>query len=100
MVTLAILVSQVASESSTGKADARLNAGVQTVTNLYRDTQAESTRAAASLAAATGADPAAVAALESGRAAEVDAVARDLAGRAGIAAVELEGAGGATAAAG
>ena len=96
MVTLAILVSQVAGDSATGKADARLSAGLQTATNLYDEAQADSRRAAAKLAAEAGADPAAVAALESGARPRSQALAgRSRRREPGVAAVAIEGANGA-----
>jgi diguanylate cyclase (GGDEF)-like protein len=93
MVALAILVSQIASDSETGKTDARLSAGLRTASNLYADAQGESRRAAGRLAATAGADPESVQALDSGDGGQIRALARELAGSPGVAAVKLTGGG-------
>ena len=100
MVTLAILVSQIASDSATGKADARLSTGLQTATNLYGEAQDDAQRAAAKLAQQAGADTSTVAALKSGDRDALAAAAADLAAAPGVASVELESAPGATVRAG
>jgi diguanylate cyclase (GGDEF)-like protein len=46
MIAVAVLVTQVSSESRNGKADARLAAGLQTALSLYRNELADSQRAA------------------------------------------------------
>jgi diguanylate cyclase (GGDEF)-like protein len=100
MVALAILVSQIAADSASGKADARLNAGLRTATNLYGQAQEDSRRAAARLAAEAGADPAAVAALDSGDQARIQALAQELSQRPRLDSVAVKGAAGASAEAG
>ena len=42
MVALAVLVTQIASDSANGKTDARLDAGLRTATNLYDQARADS----------------------------------------------------------
>ena len=97
MVTLAILVSQVANDSSTGKADARISAGLRTVTNLYAQAQQDSRGVAARLAKRAVDDPGVVGALESGDAAAIEQAATALARQPGVAAVEIASADGTTA---
>ena len=58
MVALAVLVTQVATDSAEGKTDARLDAGLQTATNLFDRARADSGRAANELAQQTADDPA------------------------------------------
>ncbi len=74
MVALAVLVVSVSGDSSTGKADARLGAGVETALAIYaqdaRDAQATGTEIAG--------DPALATALRSGDRARVQAVVRAL----------------------
>jgi diguanylate cyclase (GGDEF)-like protein len=87
MVALAVLVSQIASDSESGKADARLSAGLRTATTVYEDAQQNSTRAARRVAAEIAADPDAVAALRGGDEDELRALAREHAK--GVAALRL-----------
>jgi diguanylate cyclase (GGDEF)-like protein len=74
MVALAVLVVSVSGDSRTGKADARLGAGIETALSVYeqdaRDAQAMGTEIAR--------DPALAAALRSGDRAQVEAMARRL----------------------
>lgn len=74
MVAVAVLVTQVTGASRTGKADARLATGMETALSLYREELDES-RAAARRAAS---DEPLVAALRSGRRAEMRAAAERL----------------------
>jgi diguanylate cyclase (GGDEF)-like protein len=100
MVALAILVSQIASDSETGKTDARLSAGLRTASNLYADAQGDAQTAAAEVAAEAGAAPSTVTALHSRDPDAIQALAEELAATRGIAAVKLKGADGTTAEAG
>ena len=79
MVALAVLVVQIAADSESGKADARLSAGLRTATTVYEQAQADSRRVAGEIAADVAADPAAVAALEGGDRATLRALADELA---------------------
>jgi diguanylate cyclase (GGDEF)-like protein len=92
MIALAVLVSQVASDSESGKADARLGAGLHTATTVYESAQADSHRTANQIASELANDPAAVETLTSGSGAELRALARERA--AGIAALRLTNAAG------
>ncbi len=100
MVALAVLVSQIAGDSSTGKADARLQAGLQTATNVYDQAQTASLAAARRIADRVNADPAAIAALESGDQVQLAALARGYRAAEGVAAVDIAGAPGSATAAG
>ena len=79
MVALAVLVVQISADSESGKADARLSAGLRTATTVYEQAQADSRRVAGEIAADVAADPAAVAALEGGDRATLRALADELA---------------------
>src|SRR4051812_50018151 len=57
MIALAVLVSQIASDSESGKADARLSSGLHTATTVYENAQADSARDARRIASAIAADP-------------------------------------------
>ena len=72
MIAVAVLVTQVTTQSRNGKADARLAAGLETALSIYRDDAAAARRAANAL----GRDPALGVALQSGDSAQVAAVAR------------------------
>jgi two-component system, cell cycle response regulator len=50
MVAVAVLVSEIASDSASGKTDARLDAGLRTAINLYEAAQSASERSAQALA--------------------------------------------------
>ncbi|MEK6271620.1 MAG: diguanylate cyclase [Actinomycetota bacterium] len=80
MVAVAVLVTHVTSESESGKADARLAAGLDTALATYNDAAAAAERAAKRFAS----DPAAASALRSGDPARIEAVARRLAAQNGI----------------
>ena len=99
MIALAILVSQIADDSASGKTDARLDAGLRTAANLYDEAQRDAARAAHSVGAEIADDPQAAAALASGPAA-VESLARGYVGRHGVVSLRLDGPGGATASAG
>jgi diguanylate cyclase (GGDEF)-like protein len=71
MIALAVLVSQIASDSESGKADARLSSGLHTATTVYETAQADSTRDARRIASAIAADPQAVEVMRSGSSTEL-----------------------------
>ncbi len=89
MVALAVLVSQIASDSETGKADARLSAELRTATTVYENAQADSRRVAGEIAADLAADPSATETLRAGTTPELEALARTYAGRDDVAAVRI-----------
>ena len=72
MIAVAVLVTQVTTQSRNGKADARLAAGLGTALTVYRDDMAQARRATSAL----GHDPALGAALQTGDSAQVAAAAR------------------------
>jgi diguanylate cyclase (GGDEF)-like protein len=72
MIAVAVLVTQVTTQSRNGKADARLAAGLESALTLYRDDAMDARRAADAL----GQDPALAVALQSGDRAQIAAVAR------------------------
>jgi diguanylate cyclase (GGDEF)-like protein len=80
MIAVAVLVTQVTNQSSNGKADARLAAGLESALSLYRDDLAAAKRAAQGL----GPSPALATALRSGDPARIKAAARALARQDGI----------------
>jgi diguanylate cyclase (GGDEF)-like protein len=80
MIAVAVLVTQVTAQSSNGKADARLAAGLESARSLYRDDANAAKRAAY----AVGRSPALAAALRSGDPARITAAARAVAQRDGI----------------
>jgi diguanylate cyclase (GGDEF)-like protein len=75
MVALAVLVSQIASDSESGKADARLSAELQTATLVYEDAQRDSTAAARRIASRIAADPQAVDVMRDGTGPELTELA-------------------------
>ncbi len=75
MIAVAVLVTQVANESRTGKADARLAAGLQTAQSVYRDDQADARQAAHKAAL----DPRIADALRSGDPGAIQAADEDVA---------------------
>jgi diguanylate cyclase (GGDEF)-like protein len=89
MVALAVLVSEIAADSADGKVDARLDAGLRTATSLYEDAQTQSRREAKRIAAEIANDESASAALESGSAGEVEALADELTRRHDLASLRL-----------
>ena len=80
MVAVAVLVTHVTNESESGKADARLDAGLDAALATYRADAAEAEQAAKRFAR----DSAAASALRSGDPAQIKAVARRLAAQVGI----------------
>jgi diguanylate cyclase (GGDEF)-like protein len=66
IAALAVLVTQIAEDSESGKIDAQLSAGLRTATTVYEGAEAESQRTVDELARDLAADPDAVAALRSG----------------------------------
>jgi diguanylate cyclase (GGDEF)-like protein len=80
MIAVAVLVTQVTSESESGKADARLAQGLDTALTTYRDAAGDAERAAQRFAN----HPAVGAALRSGDPARIEALARRLASQTGI----------------
>src|SRR5215207_2988114 len=90
MIAVAVLVTQVVTDSENGKADARLAEGLDSALTLYRD-DAASARDAAKVAAN---DPAVAQALSSGDRAQAQAVAQGLVSGGDIRAVALEDANG------
>ena len=89
MVALAVLVTQIASDSADGKTDARLDAGLRTATNLLDQDRADSGRAANDLAQETAADDPSMTAIRDGNAADVLNLARTYANRPGIAYISI-----------
>jgi HAMP domain-containing protein len=86
MVALAVLVSQIAADSESGKVDARLSAGLRTATNVYEQAQRDSARAAHRLARQVAADSRSADLLRSG---DLRPVATQLDGEAGVAVVRI-----------
>ena len=80
MIAVAVLVTQVTTQSRNGKADARLAAGLDTALSIYQDDAAAVQRAANAL----GRDPSLGAALQSGNPTEIASAARAGAQREGI----------------
>ena len=72
MIAVAVLVTQVTNQSSNGKADARLAAGLESARSLYRDDAKAAKRAAYGV----GHSPAVAAALRSGDAAQIKTAAQ------------------------
>jgi diguanylate cyclase (GGDEF)-like protein len=90
MIAVAVLVTQVVTDSENGKADARLAEGLDSALTLYRDDAASASRAAKEAAS----DPAVAEALSSGDRAQAQAAARGLVAGGEIRAVVLESASG------
>ncbi len=88
MIALAVLVTQIAADSTNGKADARLAEGLDSALTVYRD-EAASARDAAKQAAH---DPQVTAAVTSGHGSQEAAAAKALIGRHGIRAASLDSA--------
>jgi diguanylate cyclase (GGDEF)-like protein len=85
MIALAVLVNEVAGDSESGKADARLAAGLETAISVYDRSVEEAEHAGSAL----GREPELAAALESGDSERVQSVAQRLAEEHGIAALQL-----------
>ena len=64
MIALAVLVTQIALDSATGKTDAGISAGLRTATNLFEAERAAAKVAARKAATEIAADPGSIAALE------------------------------------
>jgi diguanylate cyclase (GGDEF)-like protein len=90
MVALAAIVVQVAGSAQTGKADARLSAGLETALGVYSDDQDEAEAEARRAAA----DPAVAAAIRSGAPKEVEAAARSFLEGSDLVSLEVLDAGG------
>jgi GGDEF domain-containing protein/HAMP domain-containing protein len=91
MIALAVLVTEVAGESETGKADARLAAGLETAISIY-DRHVEEARTAAD---EIGRDAGLAAALDSGDTARLKGVAARLVAEHDVAALQISDQGGA-----
>jgi diguanylate cyclase (GGDEF)-like protein len=89
MVALAVLVTQIASDSANGKTDARLDAGLRTATNLYDAAATDSGRVANKLARETANDLASIAAIRDGAVDDVLTLAREYAHRDGTTYVSI-----------
>ena len=90
MIAVAVLVTQVTTQSRNGKADARLAAGLDSATSLYRDDSHAAEQAANDLAE----NPAFQSALRSGVDSRIGSAARSLPSRYGIDALILRDPGG------
>jgi diguanylate cyclase (GGDEF)-like protein len=90
MIAVAVLVTQVTSESGSAKADARLASGLDAALATYRDDAAAAERAAKRFAN----HPAVGTALRSGNPARIQAAARRLAGQNGIQSLVIRNPGG------
>src|SRR5436190_7499547 len=86
MIALAVLVTQIATDSTNGKVDARLAEGLDSALTLYRDDAASAADAAKSVAD----DPRLAAAFGSDQAGGAAALAQDLTSQNGIKAVVLK----------
>ncbi len=86
MIVLAVLVTQIATDSTNGKADARLAEGLDSGLTVYRD-EATSARDAGKKAAQ---DPQVTAAITSGNGPQETAAAQGLIGQHGIRAASLD----------
>jgi diguanylate cyclase (GGDEF)-like protein len=87
MVALAVLVTQIVTESTNGKADARLAEGLDSALTLYRDDAVKARDAAKQVAE----DPRLRTAIAGGRSAQAPGIANDLVGEHGIRAIAVEG---------
>jgi diguanylate cyclase (GGDEF)-like protein len=85
MIVIAVLATRTADDAASGKADARLFAGLETATELYEDDLAGAERAAKAI----GTDPALSAALAAGDPGAVQSAAEQLAGENGVVRLEL-----------
>jgi diguanylate cyclase (GGDEF)-like protein len=90
MIAVAVLVTQVTTQSRNGKADARLAAGLESALTIYRDDATAAKRTANEL----GRDPALAAALGSGDRNQIAAAARAGAARYGARALVIRDPGG------
>jgi diguanylate cyclase (GGDEF)-like protein len=90
MIAVAVLVTQIVTESTNGKADARLAEGLDSALAIYRDDAA----AARSAAKHVASDPSVSSAIAAGAGPQAQAVAESLLGQYGSRALVLEGANG------
>jgi diguanylate cyclase (GGDEF)-like protein len=90
MIAVAVLVTQVTTQSRNGKADARLAAGLGTALSLYQDDAAQAKRVANTL----GRDPTLGAVLQTGDSAQIAATARSAARQNGARSLVVRDAGG------
>src|SRR5215211_692476 len=90
MIAVAVRVTQIVTESTNGKADARLAEGLDSALTVYRDDAAAASRAAKQVAT----EPSVSAAISAGSGPQASAVADGLVGEHGIRAVRLEAANG------
>ena len=88
MIVLAVLVTQIATDSTNGKADARLAEGLDSGLTVYRD----AAKSAGDAAKKAAHDPQVTAAITSGDGPQENAAARGLIGQHGIRAASLESA--------
>ncbi len=100
MIALAVLVSQIASDSANGKTDARISAGLSTATNLFDVEQSAAEVAARKAATEIAAAPSSAAALDQGDTDALTELARTLRTRDGLVSVVITDSAGATARAG
>jgi diguanylate cyclase (GGDEF)-like protein len=89
MIAVAALATQIVSESTNGKADARLAEGLDSALTVYRDDAADAGRAAKEVAR----DPAVASAITAGQS-QAQALADDLVGEHGIRALVFQGSSG------
>jgi diguanylate cyclase (GGDEF)-like protein len=90
MIAVTVLVTQIVTESTNGKADARLAEGLDSALAIYRDDAA----AARSAAKHVASDPSVSSAIAAGAGPQAQAVAESLLGQYGSRALVLEGANG------
>jgi diguanylate cyclase (GGDEF)-like protein len=90
MIAVAALVSQIVTESTNGKADARLAQGLNSALSLYHDDATAARDAAKQVAS----DPSVTAAIDAGAGTQASAAADGLLGAHGIRAIVLQGASG------
>src|SRR4051794_11375752 len=88
MIVLGVLVTQIATDSTNGKADARLAEGLDSGLTVYRDEAASARDAARQVAR----NPQVTAAITSGGGAQESAAARALIGEHGIRSVSIDSA--------
>lgn len=100
MIALAVLVSQIASDSANGKTDARISAGLSTATNLFDVEQSAAEVAARKAATEIAAAPSSAAALDQGDTDVLTELARTLRTRDGLVSIVITDSAGATARAG
>lgn len=97
MITLAVLVTQIASDSADGKTDARISAGLRTATSLFETEQAKARAAAKQAATEIAADPSSAKALAQGDTVVLTELVRTLRTRDHLVTVVITDSAGATA---